>query len=444
MLSVLVIACFGKVEDTGDGSILGPATSLSHADAILVGEPLMDAGSALATGDVNGDGADDLLVGAPHMSAHGDPAGRVHVVLGPIAGDLDLGTTDALIGDGLWLGDGGLSVGDVAGLGSAQVIAGHQWQLSQASMGEVMAFSNWSGDLAFDESNAVMTIVGDIASAEGAAVLGSRDLDGDGATDLATGIHDWESAQGRVAVHFGPLTGQRFTSDADALLTSVASANQAGRSLAYAGDANGDGWEDLLVGAPGPTEGAVYVAYGPFVDATLDSEKLIGTAADANFGAGVVGIPDRDGDGIDEIALGAPGEKDAGGIHDGAVYVTHGPVEGIVTLTDPILTGEPGAGFLGFELAWGTRGCGEPALYAGGVGDYYQNHDAAGNVYAFEGASEAIAAIWHGEHALDRAGDAIVAGADLDGDGCGDLAIGASWSDRGGTSSGAVYVVHDG
>lgn len=447
MVALLLLACSNTPEDSGDGSVLGPTTNLSDADVILVGDARMDAGSTLAAGDVNGDGTDDVLIGAPNMSAEGDVpnyAGRVHVVLGPVASDMDLTATETLIGDGLWIGDDGLAAGDIAGLGTAQVIVGYPWPRGDAPMGEVMAFPIWGGELAYDASNAAVTIVGDMASATGAAVLGSQDLDGDGATDLATGSHDWDGGPGIVAVHFGPLTGKRFTSDADALFTSTVNVDQAGRSLSYAGDANGDGWPDLLVGAPGPAEGAVYVAYGPFADGTLDADRLVGTVSDANFGSGLVGIPDQDGDGIDEIAVAAPAEKDVAGIHDGAVYVTHGPVAGTVTLTDPILTGEPGAGFLGYALAWGTRGCGAPSLYAGGVGDYYQEHDAAGNVYAFAGATADIATIWHGEHGLDRAGDAIAVGADFDGDGCGDLAIGARWNARGGTNSGAVYLFQEG
>jgi hypothetical protein len=448
MIALLLVACAAG-DDSGDGSALGPATPVSEADAILVGEPRMDAGSTLAAGDVNSDGWDDLLVGAPNTSAGGDEAnyaGRVHVVLGPVAGDVDLGTSETLIGDGLWIGLDGLAAGDIAGLGSDQVIVGNPWHHSDAPMGQVMVFPNWNGDLAFEAANAVVTVVGDVAEAEGSAILASRDLDGDGASDLVTGIHDWDGGPGMVAVHRGPVAGHRATSDADVLLTSVASADQAGRSIAYGEDLNGDGWEDLLVGAANRDgRGAVYVAYGPLSgDATLDADTILGTVDDANFGAGIVGIADQDGDGNAEIAVGAPAEKDAGGVHDGAVYVTHGPVEGTVTLEDPILTGEPGAGFLGYALSWGARGCGASSLYAGGVGDYYMDHDAAGNVYAFDGASDDIAAIWHGENGSDRAGDAVLTGADLDGDGCSDLAIGASWNDRNGTNSGAVYLFSEG
>ncbi|MCR4314432.1 MAG: integrin alpha, partial [Candidatus Uhrbacteria bacterium] len=145
-------------------------------------------------------------------------------------------------------------------------------------------------------------------------------------------------------------------------LTGEATGDNAGYSLAGAGDVNDDGIDDLAIGAPndddGETDaGAVYVLYGPLSSGTVGLAsadlKLTGEATGDATGRSIAGAGDVNDDGVDDLAVGVVGDED-GGNNAGAVYILYGPLSsGTVGLAsaDLKLTGEATGDQAGTSLA---------------------------------------------------------------------------------------------
>ena len=318
--------------------VLGPVSGrvdLSTADARLMGEEGFDyAGYSVAgVGDVNGDGYDDVLVGAYGHDADGEDAGAAYLVHGPVSGQIDLATADAkLVGEEA--GDlAGFSVsgaGDVNGDGYADLLVGaygHSddgWGEPWARGAAYLVHGPLSGTVSLSAADATFVGLG-IADWAGYSVSGAGDVNGDGYDDVlvgAPGVDDNGSQSGAVYLVHGPVSGEVDLSTADAILVGAASSHWAGGAIAGAGDANGDGYDDILVGIYGL---GVYLVAGP-VSGTLDlSEadlKLIEEATDDDPGP-VAGAGDVNGDGYDDVLVGADGES-TGGYLAGAAYLVHG------------------------------------------------------------------------------------------------------------------------
>ena len=156
-------------------------------------------------------------------------------------------------------------------------------------------------------------------------------MNGDGWDDLLVGARGEDSSTGAVYLVLGPVSGTVDLGAADAKLTGEAEFDYAGGSVSGAGDVNGDGWDDLLVGAPyedsgGSGAGAAYLVLGPVsgtVDLAAANAKLTGEAGSDWAGYSVSGAGDVNGDGSDDLLVGAYGE-DTGGSDAGAAYLVLG------------------------------------------------------------------------------------------------------------------------
>ena len=326
-------------------ALYGPtagALGLGSADWRLDGESALDgAGTAVAwLPDLDNDGVGELLVGAPGDDDAGFGAGAVYLVYGGPTGITSLADADAKITgeDGYdAAGTSVVAVVDVDGDGLDDLLVGAVGNSAggaQAGAAYVVTDLT-SGSLA--SAAARMTGVSEYDEA-GTVVAGGFDWDGDGLDDLAVDAPcEFPGANpGHVYLLLATPAGTIPLSDADVILTGEDDGDGAGRALAAAGDVDGDGLDDLLVGAPyrdGSTGSAYVVSGGTLGDVSLSGAAaiLVGVDAGDTAGMSVAAGGDLNADGALDLLLGAPG-ADGGAANAGAVYAVFGPLTGTIPL----------------------------------------------------------------------------------------------------------------
>jgi hypothetical protein len=269
----------------------------------------------------------------------------------------------------------------------------------------------------------------------GAAVAAGVDLDGDGLPDLMGGAPYLGGGAVEIRAEPGPPPAKP-----PLLLQGLGPAEQFGASVANVGDLDGDGWNDLAVGAPNAVSdgrhlGRVYLFRGgPAADRS--PYRILEGARDGEwFGASVANAGDVDGDGADDLVVGAPGN----GI-PGCAYVFLGG-RSFDDLADVTVSGGNAGAFGSVVSAAGD-------VNGDGLGDLLVSGPPlasrpAGTVHLFYG--HAGPGAWtrvsfEGGRVGDGFGAALCAAGDLDGDGFGDFAVGAPLADGPGPEAGAVFV----
>ncbi len=333
--------------------------------------------SVSSAGDVNGDGFDDLLIGASGADPNGPNSGQSYVVFGGsgLSGEVDLGML------GMPNNPGGFTLNGIAG-----------------------------GDLS------------------GFSVSGAGDVNGDGFGDLLIGAfgadpNGLNSGQSYVVFGGSSLSGPVNLADLNTAnnpggfaLNGIAQNDFSGRSVSSAGDVNGDGFDDLLIGADradpnGASSGQSYVVFG---GSGLSGEVDLGALgtpgnpggftlngiAQADLsGRSVSSAGDVNGDGFDDLLIGAEGAGPNGDLSAGQSYVVFG-----------------GSGLSGSTVELGMLGT------PGNPGGFALNGIAGG----------------------DYSGRSVSSAGDVNGDGFDDLLIGAHYADPNGESSGQSYLVYGG
>lgn len=270
------------------------------ANVTYRGRQLQDTlGQALAIGDVNGDGSNDLAIGVPHDGAGGQEAGRVYVFFGPTLASIDLGaggTADRRFTGAAPFDEFGflaIEIADVGGDGVDDLIVGSYLNdAAGANSGRTYVFFGGAGIADVDLSagqTASVTITGESAGDSLGNFVSVADLNGDGTNDLIiASVADVPAMDtGRVYVFYGgsglSTTDLSAGGTADVTLTGAAG----GDRFSYVGtaDLNADGRQDVIVGAiwndaGGANVGRVYVFHG----ATLaDTNLSAGGVANATF-----------------------------------------------------------------------------------------------------------------------------------------------------------------
>ena len=375
--------------------------------------------------DMNGDGRAEIAIGAPGYDVSGvTNAGGVFVVFGK-AGTAELDLAQIASGNGGFLIRGaaledalGYSVanaGDVNGDGRGDIVLG-------ATLANAPGYDSGAAYVVFGKATGSMVNVAAMGSQGfvingasvndqlGFAVAGVGDVNGDGRADIAVGarLSDLNGTDsGSVFVVFGKTTSSTVN------LSSLGSGgfriggadggDLAGYSIAAAGDLNGDGLADLILGAPGAdpdgvATGAAHVVYGKAGTAAVNLAALgaggfrIGGEGESDLAGASVGVVgDVNGDGIADFLIDAPG-NDTTGQDAGAVYLVFGRAGGF----DNIALSELTAGALRLT----------------------------------------------GMQAGDSLGHAVAAAGDVNGDGLMDFLVSAPLADTPANASGAVWLVY--
>ena len=417
---------FGKAG--GFNANLNLATLDGRSGFQISGESTYDycGWSVSSAGDVNGDGFDDVIVGAKQADPHGDNSGASYVVFGKagrFAANINLSALDGRNGfkiSGEAAGDGsGLSVsstGDINGDGFDDVIIGALGAArngaSYVVFGKAGHFTANINLAALDGSNGFKITNEVVGDGSGRSVSSAGDVNGDGLDDLVIGAIGGRSG-GFSYVVFGKTGKYNANFDLSSLdggngfKISGKAAGDFASTVSSAGDVNGDGYDDLVIGGDaadlnGDGSGASYVVFGKAAGfgARLDLSRLdgrngfqiSGEAAGDSSGHSVSSAGDINGDGFDDVIIGAD-KADPRGYGSGASYVVFGKATGFKANLDlSELDGN-----LGFKIS--------------------------------------------GEAAGDQCGFSVSSAGDVNSDGFDDLIVGASEAVPNGFASGASYVI---
>ncbi|MBK7077011.1 MAG: FG-GAP repeat protein [Myxococcales bacterium] len=283
--------------------------------------------------DLNGDGYADVVVGGPAAGA-----GRAYVFMGRQGGGVEA-TPDGTLTAGS-AGDvfGAVAIpGDLNGDGFADLAVG-AYRFGATDTGRVYVYFGGAG--ATFNTGVDATISGTSANAQLNAAAGG-DVNGDGYADLVVGSSEYPTGPGSVYVYLGGPGA--FNTTSDARFTGAVAGDEQGSSVAV-GDVNGDGYADVVAGAPNydgtsTGVGAAYVYLGSAlpIDTTADG-TLVGGAMQDYFGMSVACGGDVNGDGFDDVVVGAH-EQDTDGASAGRAYVFYGGAAAFDTTPDGILLG---------------------------------------------------------------------------------------------------------
>jgi len=304
-------------------------TELADADVAVGAESVGDqAGQAVASGgDVDGDGFDDIAIGAPFANGTGIDSGKVYVLMGRDQGTLpdNLGSADASVGGEAASSGAGCSLsirGDVNGDGLDDLVVGADGLGGEDGAAYVLFGGEslaWQQTL--DESD--VRLPGHTGDRLGSALSTAGDVDGDGIADLVLGAPGGVQGDdgGAVYIVMGRVEGWPTSVwEADVVLEGATPYDYSGQSVAIVGDVDGDGVDDLAVGQPGNDDhvyggGRSYVVLGRGagwpVDLLGSDYIFYGEVQGGRAGQAIEAAGDLDADGLPDLVLGAPATEES-------------------------------------------------------------------------------------------------------------------------------------
>ena len=460
--------------------------------------------SVSSAGDINGDGIDDIIIGAPSAGetefrngySYSDDSGESYVVFGSnegFAAEIDLASLDGSNGfrlPGADRGDtSGYSVsgaGDVNGDGIDDLIIGAPTAYPNSNGGgtgnSYVVFGRSDGftaelDLAsLDGSNGFALRGIEVNDDSGYSVSGAGDFNGDGIDDLiiGTSIFIGRPLFGETDEESYVVFGSSDGFDAEFNLASLDGNNgfvlrgvdlgdYFGRSVSSAGDVNGDGLDDIIIGASrageeiinngtyygGSLIGESYIVFGStesfapeFNLASLDGNNgFVLRGIDENYfsGESVSGVGDVNGDGLDDIIIGAPYAVES--------YVVFGSSEGFDAEIDLAnLDGSNGLVIRGIDErdSFGSSVSGAGDVNSDGIDDIIIGAPSVEEIYVIFGSSDGFDAqidlanfdrnngfVLTGVDRGEETGASVSGAGDINGDGIDDIIIGAPKAEEG-------------
>jgi hypothetical protein len=434
--------------------------------------------SVASAGDVNGDGYADVIVGAPYYDGGETDEGAAFVFLGGATG-VSSGTpasaattlrADQQVASFGW---SVASAGDVNGDGYADVIvAAPVYDNGNPNEGAAFVFLGSASGVASATPATAATMFESnqgFAAQVGMSVASAGDANGDGYADVIIGMSRFshgEVEEGCAFVLYGSASGITSVNPGSAgvtLLESDQASSEFGNGVASAGDVNGDGYADVIVGArlyddPEADEGAAFVFLGGPSGVANGSPatayaKLEVDQAQAFLGfASVASAGDVNGDGYADVIVGAP-RWDGGDTNEGLALVYLGGAQGIVS-------GNPATAAAAIQSNFASGNLARSVASAGDVnGDGYSDvivgapgfdngQTGEGAAFIFLGGPGGIvsgnpagsATVLEGNHTSTQMGWSVASAGDVNGDGYGDVIVGANWYQNGQAFEGGAFV----
>ena len=409
--------------------------------------------SVSGAGDTNGDGYADILIGEPllDLPASAGDQGRAHLYLGGV-GAFEPTVDQQFTGTELSRLGFSVGSGDVNSDGFSDVLIGSpSFNGGDADEGAAFLYFGGARRLDTQEDSGVTSLQG---SGQAGRSIATGDVNGDGYSDLIVGNYGYDDGQltnaGVVRVYFGSTGG--FNTTLDAQLSAGQAEARFGGSVS-SGDINGDGYDDVVVGAPfwdggELDEGAGFVYFGgPGAFNTTVDGRVESNQVNAQMGSSIAVVGDVNGDGKSDVVVGAV-FYDNTNPEQGAAFLYYGGA-GFNTVADARLETNQSSAFIGVSTAGAgdVNGDGFADVIVGGTGFDATAASNSGVALLFYGGAGAFNTVADGtmtSQADARLGFSVNSAGDVNGDGFGDVIVGANEFTGGELTEGAAFIYFGG
>ncbi|MFN4896955.1 MAG: integrin alpha [Pseudomonadota bacterium] len=317
------------------------------------------------------------------------------------------------------LGHSVAGIGDVNGDGFSDFVVGARGATNPSGKANAGGAKVYSGS----DGSVLHTFWGDdIGDGLGFSVSGIGDVDGDGVPDLVVGI-PFSDINGADAGAVRVFSGKDGTLVRQ--FVGSRSAEYLGLSVAAAGDLNKDQVQEIVVGAPGASNGGPLNAGAVIVFSVKDGKELwtkYGSETNEYLGEAVAGVGDLNKDGYDDVIAGTT-QSDDKGDSLGSVTVFSGQDGKVLNFT----TGSQDYERFGRSVAGlgDLNGDGYKDFAVGATGAAHNGEANVGRVTVFSGAGFGILATLHGSSSFEYFGSALASAGDMNGDGINDIVVGS-------------------